>query len=220
MQALHYGQKQGVRQLVGTRNLYFALTPCYLIRMPAADLPSSSANLPTPHLPDLVGLFYDQPRELGTFEPISAAEIPQPQRRLLAHNKHMTEIVEQFHGCKVDVQVLASRRDNGLYSRKILLTRQSDGAVVQFGIPRLHTEYLDEEVRREIESESKPLGRVLIEHNVLREVQLAALWKVQPGPDLCRMFGLTTPQVAYGRTALIYCNGEPAIELLEILTPQ
>lgn len=173
-----------------------------------------------PHLPELVGLFYERPEELGIFEEVSAAAIPQPYRRLLAHNKHMTETVEQFHGSKVDVQVLATRRDNGFYSRKILLKRQSDGQVVQFGIPRLNMAYLDEEVRREIESETKPLGRVLIDHNVLREVQFAALWKVQPGPDLCRMFGMPVPQTVYGRTALIYCNGEPAIELLEIVTPQ
>ena len=188
--------------------------------MPAVDPPASSADQPSPHLPDLVGLFYDRPEELGKFEPISPAEVPQPYRRLLAHNKHMTETVEQFHGSKVDVKVLARRRDGDFYSRKILLTRQSDGRVVQFGIPRLNTAYLDEEVRREIESEQKPLGRVLIDHNVLREVQFDALWRVQPGPDLCRMFELEKPQTVYGRTALIYCNGEPAIELLEIVTPQ
>ena len=187
--------------------------------MPAADPPTSS-GLPTPHLPDLVGLFYERPQELGTFEQIWAAEVPQPYRRLLAHNKHMTVTVEEFHGSKVDVKVLATRRDNGFYSRKILLTRQSDGQVVQFGIPRLDMQYLDEEVRREIESETKPLGRVLIDHNVLREVQFSGLWRIQPGPDLCRMFGLIAPQTVYGRTALIYCNGEPAIELLEIVTPK
>ncbi len=187
--------------------------------MPAADPPTSS-GLPTPYLPDLVGLFYERPQELGTFEPMLAADVPQPYRRLLAHNKHMTVTVEEFHGSKVDVKVLATRRDNGFYSRKILLTRQSDGLVVQFGIPRLNMSYLDEEVRREIESETKPLGRILIDHNVLREVQFAGLWKIQPGPDLGRMFGLSAPQTVYGRTALIYCNGEPAIELLEIVTPQ
>ena len=181
--------------------------------MPAADLP-------TPYLPDLVALFYPQPQQLGMFEQLSPAEVPQPYRRLLAHNKHMTETVEQFHGSQVDVQVLATRRDNGFYSRQILLTSRNDGQVVQFGIPRLNMAYLDEEVRREIESETKPLGRVLIEHNVLREVQLVALWKVQPGPELCRMFGLTVPETVYGRTALIYCNGEPAIELLEIVATQ
>jgi len=173
-----------------------------------------------PHLPDLVGLFYEQPEELGTFTQLSVADLPHPYRVLLGHNKHMTVTVEQFHGCKVDVQVLATRRDNGFYSRKILLRRQSDGQVVQFGIPRLNMAYLDDEVRREIESQTKPLGRVLIEHNVLREVQLVALWKVEPGPDLCQMFSLAKPQAVFGRTALIYCNGEPAIELLEIVTPQ
>jgi chorismate-pyruvate lyase len=187
--------------------------------MPAVD-PPASPDQPAPFLPDLVGLFYERPQELGTFERIeSAADVPQPFRHLLAHHEHMTVTVEEFHGSKVDVQVLATRRDNNFYSRKILLTRQSDGKVVQFGIPRLNMDYLDEEVRREIESQTKPLGRVLIEHDVLREVELVALWKVEPGPDLCRMFGLATPQTVYGRTALIHCNGEPAIELLEIVTP-
>jgi len=173
----------------------------------------------SPDLQVLLDLFYSSSDELGQFLEVDAEDVPEPYRGLLAHDKHMTVTVEEFHGSKVDVKVLATRRDNGFYSRKILLTRQSDGQVVQFGIPRLNMSYLDEEVRREIESETKPLGRVLIDHNVLREVQFAGLWKVQPGPDLCRMFGLAAPQTVYGRTALIYCNGEPAIELLEIVTP-
>jgi chorismate-pyruvate lyase len=186
--------------------------------MPAADPPAPNSS--GPNLNELVRLFYEQPEELGTFERIdSAAKVPEPYRHLLAHHEHMTVAVEEFHGSKVDVQVLATRRDKNFYSRKILLTRQSDGRVVQFGIPRLNMDYLDEDVRREIESRTKPLGRVLIDHDVLREVQLVALWKVEPGPDLCRMFGLAAPQTIYGRTALIYCNGEPAIELLEIVTP-
>ena len=163
--------------------------------MPAVDPPASSADLPAPHLPDLVRLFYEQPGELGSFERLeSASDVPEPYRHLLAHHEHMTVTVEEFHGCKVDVQVLATRWDKNFYSRKILLTRQRDGQVVQFGIPRLNMDYLDEEVRREIQSQAKPLGRVLIDHNVLREVQLVALWKVQPGPDLCRMFGLSAPK--------------------------
>ena len=39
-----------------------------------------------------------------------------------------------------------------------------------FGVPRLKLSLLREDVRREIEAERTPLGRVLIEHNVLREV--------------------------------------------------
>src|SRR5258706_10843529 len=124
---------------------------------------------PAPNLSELVRLFYERPEELCTFESVSsAADVPQPYRHLLAHDSHMTVTVEEFHHSKVDVRVLATRREGKFYSRKILLTRESDGRVVQFGIPRLNFEYLDEEVRREIESQAKPLGRVLIDHDVMR----------------------------------------------------
>ena len=90
--------------------------------------------------------------------------------------------------------MLATQRDGDYYSRKIVLHRQSDGRVVLFGIPRLNLRLVDDDVRREILSQNTPLGRVLIEHNVLREVQLASLYRVEPGPDLCRLFGLAEPR--------------------------
>ena len=176
--------------------------------------------LESPDLAQLVGLFYPQRSDLGEFTRVVADEIPQPYRRLLAHNEHMTVTVEAFHQSPVNVQVLATHWDQNYYSRKIVLTRQTDGLPVQFGIPRLNVSYLAEPVRREIEAEQTPLGRVLIQHNVLRCVQLVALWKVLPGPDLCAMFRLSQPRPTFGRTALIYCDGEPAIELLEIVAPQ
>ncbi|MDX1946735.1 MAG: hypothetical protein SFU86_15145, partial [Pirellulaceae bacterium] len=114
---------------------------------------------------------------------------------------------------------LAERLEGDYYSRKIVLHRQSDGGPVLFGIPRLNLRLVDDDVRREILSQKVPLGRVLIEHNVLREVQLASLYRVEPGPDLCRLFQLAQPTTLYGRTAFIYCDGYPAIELLEIVTP-
>jgi chorismate-pyruvate lyase len=99
------------------------------------------------------------------------------------------------------------------------LHRQSDGRVVLFGVPRINLKLLDEEVRREILGQNIPLGRVLIDHNVMREVQLASLYRVEPGPDLCRMFRLPQPRTTYGRTAFIYLDGYLAIELLEIVAP-
>jgi hypothetical protein len=63
------------------------------------------------------------------------------------------------------------------------------------------------------------LGRVLIEHDVLREVQLCGLWEVQPGSSLAELMQLDTDKQVYGRTALIYCDKAPAIELLEIVSP-
>ena len=80
--------------------------------------------------------------------------------------------------------------------------------------------YLSEEVRSEIEAEETPLGRVLIEHNVLRRVELGKLWEVIPDEELQRHFNMDSTAVTFGRTAIIHCDGEPAIELVEIVAPE
>ncbi|MEQ8788189.1 MAG: hypothetical protein RIC55_17910 [Pirellulaceae bacterium] len=179
----------------------------------------NQARRATPELEHLLDLFYEQPDTLGKFEEVDESDMPEVYRGLLAHDKHMTVTVEAFHGCNVDVRVLETRVTKTHYSRKILLTRQSDGAVVQYGIVRLNLDYLEKDARREIESQQTPLGRVLIKHNVLRTVRLLALWKIEPGEELRKLFGLEGATACFGRTALIYCNGIPAVELLEIVTP-
>ena len=45
------------------------------------------------------------------------------------------------------------------------------------------------------------------------------LWKVAVGADLAEYFGVPVGTVTYGRTAMIDCNGEPGVELLEIVRP-
>lgn len=171
-----------------------------------------------PDLETLIGLFYENSTDLGQFEEVEPRDMPEPFRQLLAHDHHMTVTVEAYHGCPVNVEVVETDWSGDLYSRKILLRRSTDDVVVQFGIVRLDLRYLEQDVIDEIKSEKIPLGRVLIQHNVLREVQLAELWKCHCGPDLHRYLGPQW-QTVYGRTALIYCNGEPVIELLEIVTP-
>ena len=165
----------------------------------------------------LIGLFFEQPSLLGAFEETEPTQLPNCEQHLLAHDHHMTVTLEEHHNSLVDVKVLQTCSEADSYSRKILLTRQSDGVVVQFGIVRLDLSVLEPEVRTEIESQSTPLGRILIEHDVLREVKLLNLYKIECGDELSQSFGLPQGETCYGRTALIYCNGSPAIELLEIV---
>lgn len=179
---------------------------------------SKTSNLPpSVDLNTLIELFYEQPIQLGTFTEQSAGDLPRDYRRLLAHDCHMTETVESFHNSLVDVHVHRKRADDSLYAREITLSRQSDGAVVQYGIVRLNNELLDPHVWQEIASESIPLGRVLIKHDVLREVVLAKLWQVVCNEALAGFLNVAADTTVYGRTAMIYCNHEPAIELLEIV---
>lgn len=172
-----------------------------------------------PDLNELVKLFYDSPDGLAQFEAAAGDQVPEPYRRLLEHEHHMTVTVEAYHKSPVDVIVLEKKVTPTHYAREILLVRQSDQRVVQYGIMRVNLNYLEPEVQKEILSESIPLGRVLINHDVHRRIDLKSLWKVTPGEALCEVFGLNASQITYGRTAMIFCNHEPAIELLEIVTP-
>lgn len=176
-----------------------------------------SADSTLVDLDSLQALFFDDPRLLGKFSKVEAAQVVSPGQELLNHNSHMTVAVEQYHGCDVDVDVLEHRTDGDHYSRKILLRRQSDNGVVMYGIVRLLLSAVADAVREEIESRKIPLGRVLINHNVLREVQLLGLYQIECGLELAEAFGCNEGDVCFGRTAIIRCDGKPAIELLEIV---
>jgi chorismate-pyruvate lyase len=129
----------------------------------------------------------------------------------------MTVNLEGHHGCPVEVVVIESNMSEAHYWRKIVLKRRDDGVAVLFGIVRLARSLLADHIRSRIESEQIPLGRVLIDANVMRNVRLLSLWRVIPKQELCRIFGLSSPRPCYGRTALIYCDNALAIELLEII---
>jgi hypothetical protein len=179
-----------------------------------------SASQPPIDLEQLARLFYPSLSALGRFEEVSPEKIPPHYERLLNHEHHMTVTVEEFHGCPVDVTVLDRHRSAEHYARKILLVRQSDRTVVQYGLMRVHLRHLSPAVRAAVEEESTPLGRILIEHDVLRSIHLRSLWRVSPGIELCHFFGMPPDGVTYGRTALIRCDDAPAIELLEIVAPE
>lgn len=185
---------------------------------------------PAVDLDELVGLFYEPADPPASFRAIDNPEsMPEPFKRLLKHEAHMTVTVEAFHGCAVDVHVARTKygeedeaeSESGRkhwYAREITLHRQSDGKAVQYGIVRLNIDLLATDVWYEIQSEKIPLGRVLIQHGVLREVELCELWEVVASKPLAELLGVDDGAKVYGRTARIFCDYLPAIELLEIVT--
>jgi chorismate-pyruvate lyase len=160
----------------------------------------------------------EQPLYLSA-EHIAREATPEPYHRMLVHEHHMTIEMESYHDCSVDVEVVDSRFEDDLYCRKILLNKQGTRDVVQFGIVRFNFSFVTDAVRREIESESIPLGRVLIQHNILRHIDLGAIVKFEAGPGLSRYLCLKEEHSTFGRMATIFCNGSPAVDLLEISAP-
>jgi hypothetical protein len=169
--------------------------------------------------PDLKTLFdlFPPSSYLREFDVVQPDWMPEPYRTLLVHEHHMTVTVEAHHGSLVDVRVLERKRDGDSYARKILLAKQSDGKIVQFGLVRIWLNFCSDTVREALLAEKAPVGRILIENNVLRRIEPTEFLRVTPGPDMVQWFG--SDAITYGRLALIHCDGKPAVELLEIVAP-
>jgi len=63
-----------------------------------------------------------------------------------------------------------------------------------------------------------PLGRILINNDVLREVKLNQLFSITAENELAQYLSVESGERVAGRTAVIECDGVPAIGLLEIVT--
>ena len=173
---------------------------------------------PIPTADDLYALFPAGTDRPG-LTPVSPEEMPEPYRSLLVHTHHMTVTVEGFYGQPVTVAVLDHVRCGDVYGRKILLSLKETGEVVQFGMIEVDLAALSEHVRAEIVAGKTPLGRVLIENDVLRSIRPLGFYRVELDAPMCTWFGLKEPQTTYGRLGVIFTGDRPAIEVLEILAP-
>src|SRR5258708_5819364 len=144
---------------------------------------------PTDELKKLTSLFPESELLLERSEHVPSALVPEPYKGLLVHEHHMTVTMEEFYRTPVVVKTLDRKLDKDIYSRKILLERSDDGRVVQFGIVRFDLGVVLPAVREEILSEKTPLGRILINYNLLRHIDLPAILEITAGPGLAKLLG-------------------------------
>lgn len=153
------------------------------------------------------------------FSEVEPASVPDPHQSLLVHESHMTRVLmDHYRVDHLDLYVMERHLDSDLYSRKIFLTRPNSPVDVEFGLVRLNLSYCPQPVRDEILGGKKPLGAILIEHNVLRRIEPKWFLKFPPNSTMLRWFGNRDGTPTFGRLGTIYCNGEPAVEVLEIVT--
>jgi chorismate-pyruvate lyase len=149
---------------------------------------------------------------------VAPSSIPEPQRSLLAHCGHMTEVLARHHGGALAVHPYRIRAEGDIYGRRIDLCVAGQEAPVMTGIMIFNLALVDAVIRGEIVAAASPLGEILVRHRILRRVTPDAYLEFDPGDPLAARFGRPR-QPAYGRLATIDCDGRPAVDLLEIVRP-
>ena len=110
-------------------------------------------------------------------------------------------------------------KQKGCYSRILNLIGEKTGKIVLFGLMRVRMEFLPPNVQGEILARKEPLGRILIRNEIMREIELIKLLKIDAFPAREHWFHSKEQKPYFGRVALIHCQGLPAIELFEVVSP-
>jgi hypothetical protein len=187
--------------------------------MPTGQKTLEECTTPQEALVELVLPFVaDRSQIRTTCTEVAAADIPEPFHWLLVHKNHMTKVLEAQYGRPMELEVVKHALEDEFYTRKILLRPQGADAIVEVGVVRLNFRYMSRDVRDEILKRETPLGAILIRHKVLRKVEPRWYLRFPANAPLLAAAGATFPHETYGRIGTIYCNHEPAIEVLEIVS--
>ena len=150
-------------------------------------------------------------------EPVQANEIPPESRKLLVHNRHMTATLKAHYGQPVALRVLDHTEERAAYRRKILLTVDDSNRVVEFGIVRLFLDVLPAPARDDVIARNLPLGEIFAQYDVLTCVEPRWYLRFAAKSPVVQYFAPRPTHEAYGRLGVIHCNGQPAVELLEVV---
>ncbi len=159
-------------------------------------------------------------RDLGWIEQcqvVDSAEMPETARRLLVHQEHMTPRLREHHGRELRLDVRADRLDGDHYTRKIKLIVTGGEEIAEFGIMRIDLRFVPASARAAILERRIPLGDVLVTHGVLTRVEPWAYLRMPAPSPIMACLGRAESAAAYGRLATIHCNGNEAVELLEVV---
>lgn len=167
-------------------------------------------------LQSLCGWFFEDRLSMEGCDPVGEDELPPAYRDLLVHTEHMTARLARYHGREVELVVLGHEQRGDIYSRHILLQPAGTDHVVEFGVVRIDLACMAPAVRDGVLAREIPLGAILITHDVMRRIEPKWYLRFAADAPLTAHFGGDAD--VYGRVGIIHCAGQPAIELLEVVT--
>jgi len=168
-------------------------------------------------LVELCEPFFEDRSWIEACEFVQTSQLPAAARTLLDHGGHMTATLRQAHKRPIALEVLADRARGAFYSRRILLTTTDPRWVIEHGVVRINLGFVPEEVRAAILEKATPLGDVLARHRVLTRVEPKGFFRFPSGGPIVECFERGSAVEAFGRVATIHCNGDEAVELLEVV---
>ncbi len=168
-----------------------------------------------------LNVFYAQyGREMPQITPVFPQQLPDPYRRLLAHDRNMTPTLEAFHASRLFVERLHELPSDKETTREIIPRTEADTRVVEYGASRIFYPGLTPQALRLIEEGRVPLGTVLLSCNCRHTVEPSGFFKIKPTAFFVELLGAPASVSLYGRrNQLVALDGTVLAEVCEVLPP-
>lgn len=169
----------------------------------------------------LAGFYAAAAQPLPAIREIAAAEMPEPYRRLLVHDRDMTTTLEAFHGVRTHLRLLTAKNDDGIYRREVVLALVGLEKPVEFGAVTIHLELLPPDARQAVMTAQRPLGGVLVGYGVKFTSRPKAFIAIEPDETIGKVLEMERRSTTlYGRcNALLDAQGRVLADIVEILPP-
>jgi chorismate-pyruvate lyase len=158
--------------------------------------------------------------ELPAIKRVSAEQMPEPYRSLLAHQNDMTSTLENFHRDRIHLHLVSRERRNGYYYREVVLQTNVANKPVEFGAIKINLDLFPAHAQERVLEERDPLGRILKESGMQFSSRPQGFLRIASDSLMHDLLKLTESQLLYGRRNTLFDgNKRPLAEIVEILPP-
>lgn len=170
----------------------------------------------------VLGRFYQRlGRPLPEARRIGAEEMPDPYRRLLAHNRDMTATLENFVGCSIGLKVQARYQEGRLYLREVVLHETRRFRPVEYGVIAIYLDRFSPSAQGRILAEEHPFGRILQLEGVAYVGWPQAYFQINADSRIAELLEANYFDVSYGRRNVLLDERRRLLaEVIEILPPR
>jgi len=151
---------------------------------------------------------------------MTGADLPEPYRGMLDHDRDMTPTLETFFGEIIAIGIIHKGRQGDSYTREVVLFVEQTRQPVAYGSIDIHLENIDGAARTDILSGCLPFGSILHKHAIKHVSAPSAFFQIDSDEQTRKHFRLTAPTTLYGRrNRLSTPDGRTLADIVEILAP-
>jgi len=157
-------------------------------------------------------------RPLPEIQLLDGADVPEPERSLLVHERDMTSTLRNFHGSPIKLEVVKSECSDDYLMRMVVLHRDDNGAPVEFGAIGIRLDKFEGPVREQIANGSAPLGGLLEKYVIDYRSCPKGYFSTAADPVIGDALAEEVGSIVYGRcNELTDADGFAFADIVEVL---